>query len=154
MATTLTESVEARCARYIAENRFLGAEVDNHQQILLRAGSIDTIQMPRLLGELVRQELRRRRLATPTIENHETKFLTFVTRPARRDDPRPVHILSKRFKVQAIRTVQGALIPLPGPADTRRSWLEEPIGTTRPDFDTVVCVVLKAAEALPEVDRS
>lgn len=150
MATTLTETAAARCARYITENRFIGAEVDEHQQIILRAGPVDTIQMPRPLGERVRAELLHRGLATPTIENRATGFLTFVTQPARMGDPRPVRILSQLFKYQAIRTVQGSLVTLPGPDDERRHWVEEPIGEERPDFDTVVSIVLDAAKNLSQ----
>ncbi|WP_228807832.1 hypothetical protein [Nocardia otitidiscaviarum] len=146
----MTETVEARCARYIEENRFVGAEVDKHRQIILRAGSVDTIQMPEELGDLVWQELRRRGLTTPTFQNLGTRVLTFVTGPAREGDPRPVHILSRMFRVQAIRTVQGSLITLPGPTDERRVWVEEPVGTARPDFDTVVDIVLDAAKCLPK----
>ncbi|WP_280404546.1 hypothetical protein [Nocardia brasiliensis] len=150
MATTLTETVEERCARYIEENRFIGAEVDKHQHIVLRAGPVDTIQMPRPLGDLVREELHRRGLTTPIFETRATKYLTFITRPAAPGDPRPVHILSKLYRFQAIRTVQGSLVTLPGPDEERHSWLEEPVGEDRPDFDIVVDIVLATAKALPK----
>lgn len=150
MATTLTETAAARCARYIKENRFAGVEVNQHQQIVLRAGNVDAIQMPRPLGDLVRAELLLLGQATPTIENRETGYLTFLTQRAPTGDPRSVHILSKLFKFQAIRTVQGSLVTLPGPSDERRFWMEEPIGEDRPDFDTVVAIVLEAAKRLPK----
>lgn len=65
-------------------------------------------------------------------------------------DPRPVRILSQLFKYQAIRTVQGSLVTLPGPDDERRHWVEEPVGEERPDFDTVVSIVLDAAKNLSQ----
>jgi hypothetical protein len=150
MATTLTETATARCARYLEENGFAGAEVDTHQHIILRAGAVDAIQMPRPLGERVRAELVRRELTTPVIGNRSTGFLTFLTQPAPAGDSRPIRILSKLFKFQAIRTVQGSLIMLPGPCDEVRFWLDEPVGESRPVFDTVVDIILDAAKSLPK----
>ena len=148
MDTALIETTIERCARYREENRFLGAEVDSHERIVLRAGeSIDTIRMPPSLGERVRNELLGRDALTPTIENRQTGFLTFVTRPARKDDSPP---MSKLFGIYAIPTVRGSLVTLPGPLDARRFWVEEPIGETRPDFATVVDIVLDAVPGLPK----
>ncbi|WP_051407375.1 hypothetical protein [Nocardia sp. CNY236] len=149
MAIALTETPAARCARYAKENHFIGVEVNQHDQIVLRAGHVDAIQMPRPLGDRVRTELLRLHEPTPTIENIDTGFLTFLTQRAPTGDSRAVHILPTLFKYQAIRTVHGSLITLPGPSDTRRIWMEEPIDENRPNFDTLATIVLEAARALP-----
>ncbi|MEV0294920.1 hypothetical protein [Nocardia sp. NPDC050710] len=54
------------------------------------------------------------------------------------------------FRCQAIRTVAGALIMLPGPADTVREWLEQPRAEQRPTFDLLVNITLAAADHLPK----
>ncbi|MEU6562594.1 hypothetical protein [Nocardia nova] len=151
----LTETAAVRCARYVEENHFLGAEVNSFRRIVLRAGpvrradGVDTIQVPRPLGDQVQADLLSRGLATPTIENRGTGNLIFLTRSARPGDSRSIHISSKLFSLQAISTVKGSIVTLPGPRDRHRLlWLEEPVGPDRPDFETVVDIVLEAAQRL------
>ncbi|WP_327141312.1 hypothetical protein [Nocardia sp. NBC_01327] len=151
MHTALTESVAAQHDRYREENGFTDTHVDANNRIILRAGHIDAIQMPAALGDRVRIELSRQLLTAPIIENCCTGCLTILTNGAPAEDTRSIYLFSKLYRVQAIRTPKGALIMLPGPADKVRVWLDAPIGTFRPPFNTAVAITLDAAKTLPRV---
>lgn len=152
MTSTLTETATALCTRYHQQNGFAGAVVDSYNQIILPAGPVDAIQMPGELGHRVRTELTRQLLTVPVIENRDTKYQTFITEAAPADDPRPIQLFANLYRIQAIRTPKGALIMLPGPAaDDTRFWLDKPVGTLRPPFETVVAITLEAAKSLPRV---
>ncbi|MET9491144.1 hypothetical protein [Nocardia sp. NPDC006630] len=151
MSTALTETVAAQRDRYCEENGFTGTHIDAYNQIILRAGPVDAIQMPAILGDRVRIELSRQLLTTPIIENRLTGALTVLTQAASAEDTRSIFLFSKLYRVQAIRTPKGAMIMLPGPADTMRVWLDSPVGTLRPPFDTAVAITLDSAKALSPV---
>ncbi|MEV0294921.1 hypothetical protein [Nocardia sp. NPDC050710] len=68
---------EALAASYQRDHG-LDVYVDGHNHIMLRTGSVDGIQMPKPLGELVHAELRARELPTPVIINTKTKNRTFL----------------------------------------------------------------------------
>jgi hypothetical protein len=160
-----TETAYVMCARYRSENGFDGAEVNHFGRIVVPAGEIDSIQMPAGLGDIVRNELDKRKIRTPIILNERTGYLMFITGAAPADDLRPVHMLSIEgdgercvpvtlrrdaglYRNAAIRTVRGVMIPLPGPDDEIRSWLEEPVGRRRADFDTVAEITVSAGDKL------
>lgn len=169
MATVLTptSAAEQWCARYRTDNGFIGAKVDEHDHIIVPTGRVvDSIQMPRRLGDLVREELRLRELRSPIIENTRTGYLMIITNTAPPDDSRPVRMLQAAdtadsssesvslreyaglYRNEAIRTVQGVMIPLPGPDDEIRTWLDEPIGHERADFDTVAAITVTVGDKL------
>ncbi|MEV0298194.1 hypothetical protein [Nocardia sp. NPDC050710] len=135
-------------ARYRCDHG-LDVYVDAHGHIILRAGAVDGIQMPQPLAEFVHTELRSRGSPTPVIVNTATRNRTFLSHGADTLDERPVRIFAALSAYQAIRTVAGALIMLPGPHDPRREWLEEPRAELRPSFDDLVRITLSAAELLP-----
>ncbi|MRH92930.1 hypothetical protein GFY24_36870 [Nocardia sp. SYP-A9097] len=151
MSTDLTETVAAQRDRYCEENGFTGAHIDRYNQIILRAGLVDAIQMPAVLGDRVRVELSRQLLTTPIIENRLTGALTVLTQAASAEDTRSIFLFSKLYRVQAIRTPKGALIMLPGPADKMRVWLDSPVSTLRPPFEKAVAITLDSANSLPRV---
>ncbi|MBF6332345.1 hypothetical protein [Nocardia transvalensis] len=147
MAAT-TDSAHVCCARY-RDDHGLDVTIDAHGHIVLHAGAVDAIQMPEQLAEQVQAELRNRAIATPAILHTGTRYRTFLSHGAGRDE-RPVRMFGSLYRYQAIRTVTGSLVMLPGPADTVRIWLEEPDGTQRPEFETLVAVTLDAAKRLPK----
>ncbi|MBF6340815.1 hypothetical protein IU450_33715 [Nocardia abscessus] len=165
LANSSTEAAETLCARYRSENGLDGAEVNHLSRIVVPAGRIDSIQMPRRLGDIVRNELEQRKIRTPIILNKTTGYLMFITNAAPADDSRPVHMLrmggdaetgvpvslrrdAGLYRNAAIRTVRGVMVPLPGPNDEIRSWLEEPVGRRRADFDTVAEITVSAGDKL------
>ncbi|MGY1965545.1 hypothetical protein ACW9HH_14980 [Nocardia gipuzkoensis] len=160
-----TEIANLMCARYRSENGFDSAEVNRFGRIVIPAGKIDSIQMPAGLGDIVRNELNERKILTPIVLNKRTGYLMFITSAAPADDLRPVHMLETEgdgmhgvpvslrrdaglYRNAAIRTVHGVMIPLPGPDDEIRSWLEEPVGRRRANFDTVAEITVSAGDKL------
>lgn len=163
LAHSSTQAAEILCARYRSENGFDGAQVNRFSRIVVPTGRIDSIQMPRELGYIVRNELEQSKIRTPIILNKTTGYLMFITNAAPAGDPRPVHMLNigreaesgvpvslRRdaglYRNAAIRTVRGVMVPLPGPDDGIRSWLEEPVGRRRADFDTVAEITVSAGD--------
>ncbi|MBO0878970.1 MAG: hypothetical protein J2P17_01005 [Mycobacterium sp.] len=150
MSTTtklLTVSpAEELCERYRSEHGF-DVNVNEYGNIMLRTGALDGIQMPRELGDRVRELLADNMLRTPIIDNTRTDYLMFLTGAAPIGDDRPVHlhravtgdqaqgevaavqkVHAGLFRLAAIRTVSGAEITLPGVNDPVRSWLCPPDG--------------------------
>ncbi|MFF0491858.1 hypothetical protein ACFYTQ_22745 [Nocardia sp. NPDC004068] len=128
-------------ARYRREHGF-DARVDAHNLITTPAGRVDAIQMSEHLAEQVHVELIRRQLNTPEIRNIHTGAVTFVTAPAVVGDVRSVAILDAHPRVSAIRTVPGAPIALPGPADDAHIWQTEPTAAERLSFDALLCLTV------------
>lgn len=126
----------------------LDAYAEATNLVTVRAGAVDAIQMSAGLAALVRAELARRALSTPTVLNVGTRAVTFITGGAGTDF-RPVRFFPHPFPdAQAIRTVTGSPIVLPGPADEVHVWLDPPTGTLRPEFRTVEAVTCSAAAQL------
>jgi hypothetical protein len=169
MTTTTNPSAvaaaEQLCQRYRSEHD-LAAHVSAHGQIVLRAGAVDAVQMPRVLGDRVRKLLTDSGLHTSIVESIRTDYLTFLTAAAPRGDARPVHLHTAAqttpsipvtvpktdanlFRLAAIRTVAGSQIPLPGPDDPVRRWLCPPEGVLA-DFDRVAALTIAAGSALRE----
>lgn len=158
--TVLTDSIDAVCARYQRDHD-LPADVGPGGRIYVPAGQVDAIQMPRPLGDLVRQQLHLSGIQTPIVENLGTRYLTVITNGARPDDRRPVVIgradthttisLAREatfLRCAAIRTVSGAWVMLPSPDDERLAWLDTPVHSERVAFDVLVEFTLTAAARL------
>ncbi|ATL70763.1 hypothetical protein [Nocardia terpenica] len=135
------------CAARYRRDHGLNAYAAATNLVTVHAGAVDAIQMSAALAALVRAELARRALATPTVLNIGTGAVTFLTSGAGTDDRR-VRILLPHPQAQAIRTVPGSPIVLPGPADEVHVWLDPPSGTLRPEFRTVEAVTCSAAAQL------
>ncbi|MEU7765018.1 hypothetical protein AB0B25_07835 [Nocardia sp. NPDC049190] len=143
MTTTVSaaDMVHELAARYQEINGMGSVEVAfGDDRIILRAGAVAGIRILRPLADLVREELRRRDLRTPTIEHVRTGSLMFITNAAPPKTPWD----NALFKHFAARTVIGSLIALPGPGDELRNWLDASDGTLRVDFDDLARITIEA----------
>ncbi|MFF0494301.1 hypothetical protein ACFYTQ_35230 [Nocardia sp. NPDC004068] len=153
---TLSDVVADACehaVRYRLDHD-LHARVDAHNLISAEAGLIDAIQMSETLADHVHAELTRRQLHTPAVRNVHTGAVTFLTAPAGPGDGRPIAILDAHPRISAIRTVRGAPIALPGPADDAHIWQTEPTGHELLNFDVLLSITVSTGIRLGALPRT
>ncbi|MGW0047011.1 hypothetical protein GV791_09420 [Nocardia cyriacigeorgica] len=154
----------ALCARYIEEHGLINAEIDPFGTIVVPSGVVDAIYLPRRLGEAVIEEMDARGLFSPIVENTTSGLVTILTdgrpldasaipcptpeRPAGATAAAALRTNASLFRYQAIRTVSGSHIALPGPSGGPRRWRWHPRGRDREAFATIADLTITVGERM------
>ncbi|MEV3961582.1 hypothetical protein AB0M34_11885 [Nocardia sp. NPDC050193] len=126
----------------------LAATLDANRRIIVRAEDAGNVRMPQQLGERVHAALRVRSLATPIIVN-QRGYWTFLTQSTPPNGQ--AQLFDPLFLHRAKRSVRGCTTTLPGPDDSMRAWLVEPVHISRLPLEAVAEITLEIAGTTPPV---